>query len=174
VPVPLCLHRFYHRAAMSHDPAGGVKVTTPATTSGGAVRKSAGFMLLEVLVAFAIAALALGVLFQAATSGLRLALVTSRYEEAVARAQSHLIMAVHAVPLEAGDWHGDDGGGYVWHLKVTPIATTSIHTVSALTRHGSAEVGLTLWSVTIWIGWRDATGLRQVRLATEQAAEAAQ
>lgn len=157
---------------MNYDLAGGAKITTPETTSRGPVRNSAGFMLLEVLVAFAIAALALGVLFHAGTSGLRLALVTSRYEEAVARAQSHLAMAVHAVPLEAGDWHGDDGGGYIWHLNVTPVATTSIHNVSALARRGSAEVGLTLWSVTVSIGWRDGHGLRQVRLATEQAGEA--
>jgi general secretion pathway protein I len=131
-------------------------------------------MLLEVLIAFVIAALALGVLFHAGTSGLRLALFTSRHEEAVARAQSHLAVAVHAVPLAAGDWHGDDGGGYVWHLNVAPIATTSIHTVSALSRRGSPYQGLTLWSVSVRIGWRDGSGLRQVRLATEQVGEVAQ
>jgi general secretion pathway protein I len=145
---------------------------TPRITNSPA-RSSAGFMLLEVLVAFAIAALAVGVLFHAGTSGLRLALFTSRYEEAVARAQSHLAIAVHAVPLEAGDWQGDDGGGYVWHLNVVPIASTSIHSVSALARRGSTDVGLTLWSVTVRIGWRDGSGLRQVRLATERVGEAA-
>jgi hypothetical protein len=130
-------------------------------------------MLLEVLVAFAIAALALAVLFHAGVSGVRLALATSHYDEAVARARSHLAMAVHAAPLEAGEWHGDDGGGYAWRLSVTPIATTSIHTVSALARRGSADFGLTLYAVTVWIGWRDAAGARQVRIATEQIGEVA-
>lgn len=134
---------------------------------------TAGFMLLEVLVAFAVAAVALSVLFHAGMSGLRLEVSASRYEQALARAQSHLAMAVHAEPLEAGDWRGDDGDGFVWHLNVAPIATSSIHSVSALTRQGSTDFGLTLWSVTVWVGWRDGSGLRQVRLGTEQASEMA-
>jgi general secretion pathway protein I len=126
------------------------------------------------MIAFAIAAIALAVLFHAGVSGVRLALATSHYDEAVARARSHLAMAVHAVPLEAGEWRGDDGGGYTWRLNVAPLATTSIHTVSALARQGSAEFGLTLYSVTVWIGWRDAAGTHQVRLATDQIGEVAQ
>jgi hypothetical protein len=128
---------------------------------------------LEVLVALALAALAVAVLSHSGMSGLHLASSSSRYEEAITRARSHLAMAVHAVPLEAGDWRGDDGHGYSWHLHVTPIATTSIHTAGALTRRGSADVELGLWSVAVSISWREAAGPRQVRLATEQIAEMA-
>src|SRR6201990_2148464 len=79
-----------------------------------------GFTLLEVMIALVIAALALGVLFHAGLSGLQSAQAASHYEQAVARARSHLALAVHASPLVAGDWQGDDGGGFAWHLRVTP------------------------------------------------------
>jgi len=60
-----------------------------------------GFTLLEVLVAFVVAALALGVLFDASLSGLRLATSTEHHGQAIARARSHLAMAVHADPPRA-------------------------------------------------------------------------
>ena len=46
-----------------------------------------GFTLLEVLVAFIIAALALGVLFQGGIGGLTTANAAARYDEALSRAQ---------------------------------------------------------------------------------------
>ncbi len=120
------------------------------------------------LVAFVIAALALGVLFHAGLSGLHAAQAASHYEQAVARARSHLTLAVHASPLVAGDWQGDDGGGFSWHLRVAPIASTTVRPVNAVTLRGSASFPLTLYAVTVWIGWRDGGTPREVRLDTEQ------
>lgn len=82
-----------------------------------------GFTLLEVLVAFAIAALALTVLFRATGSGLGSARAASRYEEAVVRARSHLAAIGHDAALVAGDASGDDGGGFQWRLSVRPLAS---------------------------------------------------
>jgi general secretion pathway protein I len=140
--------------------------------AGAVAPRNDGFTLLEVLVAFVVAALALGVLFDASLSGLRLATSTERHGQAIARARSHLAMAVHADPLEPGDWRGDDGGGFAWHLHVAPVATTMMRPVAALARHGSGDVALTLFSVAVWIEWRDVNGRRQVRLATEQIGQA--
>ena len=50
----------------------------------------------------------------------------AHYEQAVAHARSHLTAAVHASPLVAGDWQGDDGAGFHWHLRVAPIASTAV------------------------------------------------
>ena len=132
------------------------------------VRGCNGFTLLEVLVAAAIAAFALSALFRAGLSAQALAQSSARYEQAIGRARSHLAMAVRADPLQAGHWKGDDGGGFSWRIYVTPVASTSVHTAEALARRGSEVVGLTLYSVTVSIDWRDAAGPRQVRLATEQ------
>ena len=130
--------------------------------------KERGFALLETLVAFVIAALALAVLYQAGLSGLRATQVASHYEQAVARARSHLTLAEHASPLVAGDWRGDDGGGFVWHLRVTPLASTMVQPKVALTALGSRGFPLTLYSITVSITWHDSDTARQVRLDWQQ------
>ncbi len=125
-------------------------------------------MLLEVLVAFVIAALALVVLYNAGLTGLRSTAAAAHYEQAVARARSRLTLAEHASPLMAGNWDGDDGGGYLWHVRVTPIASTTVRPNSALTLTASASFPLTLYAITVWISWQDADATRVVRLDTEQ------
>jgi general secretion pathway protein I len=127
-----------------------------------------GFVLLEVLVAFVIAALALVVLYNAGVTGLRSTAAAAHYQQAVARARSRLTMAEHASPLIAGNWDGDDGGGFSWHLHVTPIASTTVQPNSAVTLTGSASVPLTLYAIAVWITWHDADASRVVRLDTEQ------
>ncbi len=127
-----------------------------------------GFILLEVLVAFVIAALALVVLYNAGLTGLRSTATSAHYEQAVTRARSHLTLAEHASPLISGTWDGDDGGGYFWHLRVTPIVSTTVRPSAALTLTGSASVPLTLYAITIWITWHDGDATRDVRLDTEE------
>jgi len=83
-----------------------------------------GFTLLEVLVAFVIAAMAVAVLVEGVLGGLRSADVAGRYEEAIARARSRL--AALGTNIVAGDTQGDDGGSYHWHLRVAPNASKLI------------------------------------------------
>ena len=127
-----------------------------------------GFTLLEVLIALVIASLALAVLFNAGLSGLLATQAASLSEQAVTRARSHLTLAVHASPLIAGDWGGDDGGGFNWHLRVTPTASTTARPVNAVTPRRSTGLPLTLYLVTVWITWVDRGNRREVRLDTEQ------
>ena len=88
------------------------------------MRADPGFTLLEVLVAFAIAALALGTLFRGTIDGLHTAQIASRYQEAVTRAESRLA-ALSAGNLTAGDRQGDDGNGFHWHERITPVETAA-------------------------------------------------
>ncbi len=127
-----------------------------------------GFTLLEVLVALIIAALALGVLFNAVLTGLSATQTAAHYEQAIARARSRLTAAVHTSPIVPGDWRGDDGGGFTWRLHIAPVASTEVRPVNALTQRGSVTFPLTLYAVTVWVGWRDGSGAREVRLDTEQ------
>ena len=85
-------------------------------------RGEQGFTLLEVLVAFLIAALALGVLFRGAVEGQASAAVAARYQEAISRARSRLA-ALDATPPVPGDQQGDDGGGYRWRVRTTLLGT---------------------------------------------------
>ncbi len=122
-----------------------------------------GFTLLEVLVAFVIAALALGALTQGAAGGLQSARVSGHYQEALARAQSRLA-TLDTAPAP-GEQRGDDGGGYAWQVNVTPLAT------AARSRNGAdpARPGRAmLLEVTVRISWRMDGGNREVVLATER------
>src|ERR1700742_707934 len=90
--------------------------------AGGQGRSKAGFSLLEVIVATAIAALALVALFQTGSAGLFTAGEARRVAEAGDRAQSHLALA-DAGTIAAGETEGDDGGGYYWRLSARPSAS---------------------------------------------------
>jgi len=70
-----------------------------------------GFTLLEVLVALVIAALAMGVLFSGAVSGLRAARLGGHYAEALSRARSHLAAIGPGAPLVAKGTMGRDFAG---------------------------------------------------------------
>ncbi len=90
-------------------------------------RRSGGFTLLEVLVAFVIAALALGVMFDGVLGGMRAASTAARTEEAVALARSRLAETLVAVSSGAitavSDQEGDDGNGFHWRVQVRPGAS---------------------------------------------------
>jgi general secretion pathway protein I len=126
----------------------------------------AGFTLLEVVVALAIAALALVALFQAGSGGLFSVDTAARAQEALQRAQSHLAAVGRDATLIEGNSSGDDGGGYRWQLRVQPVTQ----------RQGVAEDGVTaqtttLFDVEVAISWRTrgherAVVLRTLRLGT--------
>ena len=86
------------------------------------VRREGGFTLLEVLVAFAIAAMALGVLYRSALGGLGTAENATRVQDALSRAQSHLAALQAVRPLRPIDRQGDDGGGFRWREHVAVLA----------------------------------------------------
>lgn len=124
-------------------------------------RDTSGFTLLEVLIAFVIAALALGVMFRVAAEALNATRTAARYDEALVRARSHLTMATHGGALMPGDWQGGDGGGYRWHLHVAPASLTSVPPA------GAPAPPIALYAVTVWVTWTEGEHIRQVRLDTE-------
>jgi general secretion pathway protein I len=128
-------------------------------------RPDSGFTLLEVLIAFVIAGLGIAALMQAGAGGLRATHAAARYEEAIARARSHLAAATHGAPLVPGDNQGDDGGGYHWRVRVTPAATTTLQRIGGVRRPATP---ITLYAVSVWISWREGAATRDVRLDTEQ------
>ncbi len=130
-------------------------------------------MLLEVMVAFLIAALALGVVTQAVLTELRSRLVTSRYEQALSHARSRLVIARFGSPLTPEDLRGDDGGGFHWRLRVTPIASTTVQPFGSGGSRQAPDFTITLYAVSVWISWPDAGTQRFVRLDTEQIGQTA-
>ncbi len=124
----------------------------------------AGFTLLEVLVAFVIAALALGVLFEGAVEGLRSTRVSDRTEEALTRARSHLATVGHGVALRPTTQEGEDGTSFHWSLRIVPEQ-------SAAGSGGPQAPRLVLYAVQVTEAWPDAgsgDGTRAVVLRTER------
>ncbi len=83
----------------------------------GAPRSSDGFSLLEVLVAFSILALSLGVLMQLFSGGMRNTLVGASYSRAVDLAESTLALAGTEIPLQPGSHSGEEKG-LRWDLDI--------------------------------------------------------
>jgi len=87
---------------------------------------SAGFTLLEMLIAFAIASIGLAVLYRGATDGLLGARLAERNIEAVARARSRLAAVCHGARLMPGEQSGDDGGGFTWRTAIRRAQSAAI------------------------------------------------
>ena len=135
-------------------------------------RAPPGFTLLEVLVAFVIAALALGVLFEGAAGSLRAVHDAQRYEQAVARAKSHLAVVGHGQALAPGAQQGDDGSGFHWATRIAVADTAQKPASREVVR--APPVSLTLYNVTVTEAWTDGGKTRQVTLRTQQVAASAE
>lgn len=83
-------------------------------------RRQAGFSLLEVLVAFAILGISLGVLLQAFATGLRNAGMADDYSRATLYAESILAAIGRETPLGEGNHSGPIDDRFSWRSSVTP------------------------------------------------------
>ncbi len=126
----------------------------------------AGFTLLEVVVAFIIAALALSALFGGGLAGLSATAVSARYQEALARAQSHLAAAGSEGALTASDRQGEEGHGFHWRVRVTAAAVGG---PARDTPGGSVPA---LYDIVVQESWRAEDRSRVVTLQTRRAGSA--
>ena len=123
------------------------------------MRDETGFTLIEVLVALAIAGLGLSLLLEAASSGLESTTVADRYIYASSMAQSRLVLVGHTLPLKKGDYYGDDGGGFHWHIVIA----------GPISQGGSgAKTGVGLYPVTVIESWRNGASQKSMSLYSER------
>ncbi len=130
-----------------------------------------GFTLLEVMIAFIIAAIALSALFSGSLDGLLSVQAATGYEQAVARARSHL--AAESVAPSPGDREGDDGGGFRWRVRVLPAESyrhKAPEDEDALPGAASSVIAVTLYAIDVVISWNAAGRTRAVQLETERLA----
>ena len=134
--------------------------------------RSAGFTLLEVLVAFVIAALALGVMFDGVLGGMRAAATAARTQEAVAMARSRLAETLVAVSSGAitsvSDQEGDDGQGYHWRVRVRPGPSVPMPQSQQAGGGPAGGERAMMFGVTVTVGWAEDGHNRQVRLDSER------
>ncbi len=131
-------------------------------------RAQAGFTLLEVIVALVIAAVAMAVLFSGAATGLRATHLSGDTMKAVSLARSHLAMVGRARPLVPGEQSGEDGDGFHWRLRITPLASVPFEDAQNSAAASGSPPRLVLFAVAVAVSWSMDGGTRQVVLDTQR------
>ena len=131
-------------------------------------RHDAGFTLLEVIIAFAISALALGVLFNGTTTGLRATEQAGKYAEAISLAQSHLAAIGHGAAIAQQTTSGVDGDGFDWQLRIKPLSTRQLTLPDSDRANDSQPTAAVLYDIEATETWKDGGRTRQLTLATHR------
>jgi general secretion pathway protein I len=130
--------------------------------------RQAGFTLIEVLVAFVIAALAMGALYAGTVGGLNATEVAGKYDEAISLARSHLAAIGRGEPIALQERSGVDGEGFTWHLRIRKHASRML-TLSDQDRANDVKpASAILYDVIITESWSAGGRERQVTLATRR------
>jgi general secretion pathway protein I len=123
----------------------------------------AGFSLLEVLVAFAILAISLGVLMQIFSRSTTTTIAAAQYSRAAALAQSRLAAVGSAIPLKEGTASGEPEDGFAWELGMTPVELGDQPANPGLS---SSEPTVQAYRVTVTVLWPDGQRVRRLTLST--------
>jgi general secretion pathway protein I len=115
-----------------------------------------GFSLIEVLVAFAILALAVSVIFSLFATGLRNTAVAGEYGVALALAESKMavLQGMDAARLEPQLQEGSFDGAYHWRSEVRPAAGDS------------GVAGVAVYVLAVRVSWGGTARNRNVDLST--------
>lgn len=116
-----------------------------------------GFSLLEVLVAFAILALSLGVMMEVFSRATLTTITSAQYTQAASLAESVLNAVGGDIALEEGAISGESAGGFEWELTIQAIDVSDIF---------FTEPPATPYRVNVSVLWRDAAKVRRMSLAT--------
>jgi general secretion pathway protein I len=128
----------------------------------------AGFTLLEVIVAFAISALAVGILYEGASGGLMATGSAAKMVEAISLAKSHLAAIGHGDAIAQQDSSGVDGDGFDWHLHIRPIASREMNLSDSDRANDTHETSAVLYDVTVTESWTEGGHTRQVSIGTHR------
>ncbi len=128
------------------------------------VNKQQGFSLLEILIAFSILALSLGILLKIFSGGLNNAAVAEDYTVAVQIAESLMAKTGVETPLQAGQVSGQENEKYNWLIEVSPFTFNPEN-------GGTSAVNVVLFKVKVVVSWgednaEDNFNDRQIELTT--------
>jgi general secretion pathway protein I len=125
-------------------------------------RAVAGFTLIEVLVAVAIAGIALASLTAAIRTGLGNAEAAEQYNEAAHRAQSRLDTVGIVMKLTPGEQSGDDGGGFSWRVRISAPQSHPMPPRATDPRPPA------LYDVEVTVSWRNRGAERSVIIHSQR------
>jgi general secretion pathway protein I len=124
------------------------------------INKQLGFSLLEILIAFSILALSLGILLKIFSGGVNTAMVAEDYTFAVQIAESLIAKTGSEIPLKDHQSSGDENEKYHWSLTVSPFFMRG---EGIDPKNATAQ----LYKISVMINWGDGeSDNRQVQLTT--------
>lgn len=126
------------------------------------MNKQYGFSLLEILIAFSILALSLGILLKIFSAGVNTAGVAEEYTAAVQIAESIMAQTGVEAPLKPTEASGLKNRKYHWRLSVSPFQFTAENL-------DVTTIAAALFKVKVIVSWGDGNvgaGGRQVELVT--------
>ncbi len=127
-----------------------------------------GFTLLEVTVAFVIAALAIGTMMAGTTTGLSATDRAAKYTEAVSLARSHLAAVGRGEAIAEQDTSGIEGDGFNWHLRIHPLGTRQLTASEVDQANDSPPTVAILYQVEVTESWKEAGRTRSLELVTRR------
>lgn len=122
------------------------------------LKRQLGFTLLEVLVAFVLLSLTLGVILQIFSSGLHNVSAAKKYAQAAMLADSKLATVGTLIPLEEGEQSGEDNT-FRWHMTIQPYLDPDQPPLPA-------DNGYQLFSVVIDVRWQQGVQEPELRFST--------
>ena len=122
-------------------------------------QRQEGFSLLEILIAFSILALSLGILLNIFSGGLRRTIVSEEYQKAVTIAQAKISAAGVEFPMDEGQKQGQSLDKFNWSLVMQPLNTDDVAAASE-------AMGIQVYEVISRVQWMAGDNDRQVELIT--------
>lgn len=129
---------------------------------------SRGFTLLEVIVAFAIAALGLSLMYQGVGGGLAASTQAARTEMAVSLARSHIALIGHGAAVSTQETSGVDGDGYDWRLSVRQLASRQLLLSDSDRANDTKPTAAILYDIAVTESWTEGRHKRAVTLHTRR------
>jgi general secretion pathway protein I len=124
------------------------------------LNKQQGFSLLEILIAFSILALSLGILLKIFSAGVNTAEVAEDYTAAVQIAESLMAKTGLETPLQTGQDSGLENEKYNWLVEVSPFAFNPENV-------DTSTIPVVLFKVKVVVSWEnDNANDRLVELTT--------
>lgn len=124
--------------------------------------RSRGFSLLEMLVAFSIMAISLGILLNIFSTGVKTAVVAEDYIIATQIAESLMAKADVETPLMPGQFYGTEDDKYYWEINVVNMPEFPEFP-------DVKDPGFILLEVNIFVRWGEGNNERMIALNTVRA-----
>lgn len=127
-----------------------------------------GFSLLEVLVAFVVMGLVVGVILQLFGSSMRGVALSDEYSFAVQVAESRLAAVGNEIEVEDGSVSGEEkGSGYRWEVQMEPLDAANLSE-----KLEKVQLPLQLYRVEVAVTWQGDGKPRELHLSSLHFGEA--